>query len=92
MSHRQSLARQFCEDSSFEDEELVMAAIVAEEEEARLDAPRHGGSQSGRQSLQRGFVERFLNLDKDYFAQNCTFTTRMFRNMYETSAFVLFSP
>ena len=92
MSHRRSLARQFCEDSSFEDEELVMAAIVAEEEEAPLDAPRHGGSQPGRQSLQRDFVERFQNLHKDYFAENPTFKARMFRNRYEIGASVLFPP
>lgn len=69
-----------------------MVAIVAEEEQARLDAPRHGGSQPGRQSLQRVFAERFQNLHKDYFAQNCTFTPRMFRNRYETGASLSFSP
>ena len=92
MSHRRSLARQFCEDSSSEDEELMMAAIVAEEEQAGLDAPRHGGSQPGRQSLQRDFAERFQNLHKDYFAENPTFKARMFRNRYETCASDLFSP
>jgi hypothetical protein len=92
MSHRRSLARQFCEDSSSEDEELMMVAIVAEEEQARLDAPRHGGSQPGRQSLQHDFAERFQNLHKDYFAMNCTFKARMFRNRYETGASVSFSP
>jgi hypothetical protein len=85
MSHRRSLARQFCEDSSSEDEELMMVAIIADEEQARLDAPRHRGSLPGRQSLQRDFAERFQCLYKDYFAENCTFNARMFRRRYVTS-------
>ena len=86
MSHRRSLARQFCEDSSSEDEELMMGAIIAEEEQAQLDVPRHRGSLPGRQSLQREFAERFQMLHKDYFAEGCTFPPRMFRRRYVTSA------
>jgi hypothetical protein len=66
----------------------MMGAIIAEEEQARLDAPRHRGSLAGRQSLHRDFAERFQSLYKDYFAEGCTFPPRMFRRRYVTAAFV----
>ncbi|KQK05170.1 hypothetical protein BRADI_2g18453v3 [Brachypodium distachyon] len=82
MSHRRSLACQFCEDSSSDDEDLMMVAVITEKEQAGLDAPRHRGSLPGQHSLQREFAERFQCLHKDYFAVKCTFNARMFRNRY----------
>jgi hypothetical protein len=85
MSRRRSLAVRMCmeDSSSSDDEELyVMASVVAQQEQERLNAPRHRGSVPGHLVIDRERAEGCIRLHRDYFAEGTGYPARLFRQRY----------
>lgn len=59
-----------------------MAVVVGQQEQDRLNAPRHGGSVPGRQVIDRDRAEGFSRLHRDYFAEVGGYPARLFRQRY----------
>ncbi|XP_071685104.1 uncharacterized protein [Lolium perenne] len=69
--------------SSDDDEELyVMASVVAQQEQERLNAPRHRGSVPGHLVINRERAEGCIRLHRDYFAEDTGYPARLFRQRF----------